>query len=193
LIIDNFDSFTYNLFQYMGQVCGVEPDVITNDASPAHVDLNRYDCVIISPGPGTPTRRSDVGISEDIIRDAFVPLLGVCLGHQCMAHVHGMEVGHAPEPMHGRSSLIRHDNRGVFSNLPVDLSVVRYHSLMVNAIKEPFEVSAWDDGGMIHGIRHKTRPLHGIQFHPESICTESGMDLLRNFRDIAHKHKQQRA
>lgn len=192
LIIDNFDSFTYNLYQYMGQVSGEEPDVITNDASPHDVELARYDCIIVSPGPGTPTRRVDVGISEDVIRDAHVPLLGVCLGHQCIAHVHGMEVSHAPEPMHGRVRRIRHNNEGVFRGLPLDMPVVRYHSLVVQSLKGPFELSAWDENGMIHGIRHKERPLYGIQFHPESICTDSGLDLLRNFRDIAHRHKLDR-
>ncbi|MDH0304189.1 MULTISPECIES: aminodeoxychorismate/anthranilate synthase component II [unclassified Pseudomonas] len=189
LIVDNFDSFTYNLFQFMGQVCGEEPDVFTNDVSPADIDLNRYAAIIISPGPGTPARKSDIGLSEDVIRDASVPVLGVCLGHQCMAHLHGMDVVHAPEPMHGRLSRISHDGQGVFAGLPADLTVVRYHSLMVRQVKSPFVVSAWDQHGMIHGIRHKDRPLHGIQFHPESICTEAGLQMLGNFRDLAHQHQ----
>lgn len=189
LIIDNHDSFTYNLFQFMGEVCGEEPDVYTNDVSPCAIDLARYDAIIISPGPGTPARRSDTGLSEDVIRDAVVPVLGVCLGHQCMAHLYGMDVVHAPEPMHGRLSRISHDGQGVFSGLPPDLDVVRYHSLVVRQIKSPFVVSAWDENGMIHGIRHNDRPLHGIQFHPESICTEAGLQMLRNFRDLAHRHQ----
>jgi anthranilate synthase component II len=192
LIVDNYDSFTYNIFQYMGEICGEEPTVIRNDAEPATVELDRFDCVIVSPGPGTPANPADVGISAKLILESHLPLLGVCLGHQCMAHLHGMDVIHAPRPMHGRISVIRHDGQGVFKGLPSELPVVRYHSLVVGALKGPFVLSAWGDDGVIHGIRHKERPLHGVQFHPESICTEAGMDLLRNFRDIAMAHKRQR-
>ena len=135
----------------------------------------------------------DVGISADAIVKTQVPLLGVCLGHQCMAHLHGMEVVLAPKPMHGRVSVIHHDNQGVFKGLPHDLSVVRYHSLVVRELKEPWVLTAWGQDGVIHGIRHPERPLHGVQFHPESICTEAGMDLLRNFRDLAMAHKTQRS
>lgn len=193
LIIDNFDSFTYNLFQYMGEVCGEEPTVILNTADLDAIDLKKYDCIIVSPGPGTPARASDVGISADAILKTQVPLLGVCLGHQCMAHLYGLEVVLAPKPMHGRISVIQHDNQGVFKGLPRDLAVVRYHSLVVREIKAPWVLTAWGKDGVIHGIRHKERPLHGVQFHPESICTEAGMDLLRNFRDIAMAHKSQRS
>ncbi|ALK30220.1 anthranilate synthase component II [Burkholderia plantarii] len=193
LIIDNFDSFTYNIFQQMGQVCGVEPTVVKNTTALDAIDFSRYDCIVISPGPGTPAVASDVGISADVIRDTELPLLGVCLGHQCLGHLHGMEVGLAPEPMHGRVNVIHHDGRGVFRGLPADLAVVRYHSLVVRQVREPFELCAWGDDGVIHGIRHRTRPLHGVQFHPESISTEAGIDLFRNFRDIALEHKRQRA
>jgi anthranilate synthase component II len=185
LIIDNFDSFTYNLFQYMGEVCGEEPTVVLNTASLESIDLSKYDCIIVSPGPGTPGCAKDVGISANVIRETQVPLLGVCLGHQCMAHIYGMDIVLAPEPMHGRVSIIRHNDRGIFKGLSRELSVVRYHSLVVKEIKSPFVLTAWGQGGMIHGIQHKERPLHGIQFHPESICTEAGKDLLRNFRDLA--------
>jgi anthranilate synthase component 2 len=188
LIVDNFDSFTYNLYQYMGQVCGEEPTVVLNNARLDEIDMAAYDCIIVSPGPGTPARAEDVGLSVDVIRNSRVPVLGVCLGHQCMAHLHGMDVVHAPEPVHGRVSVIRHNNEGVFKGLPPDLSVVRYHSLVVQELKGPFELTAWGDDGMIHGLRHKERPLYGIQFHPESICTEAGMELLGNFRDIAWQH-----
>jgi anthranilate synthase component II len=193
LIIDNFDSFTYNIFQHMGEVCGEEPTVVFNTADFDAIDLVRYDCIVVSPGPGTPAREADVGISARAIRETTVPLLGVCLGHQCMAYLHDMEVAHAPVPMHGRVSVIGHDGRGVFRNLPPQLPVVRYHSLVVKAVREPFEVTAWGDDGVIHGIRHKTRPLHGVQFHPESICTDAGKDLFRNFRDIAMAHRHSRA
>jgi len=191
LIIDNFDSFTYNIFQRMGEVCGEEPTVLLNTEDFEAINLRSYDCIIVSPGPGTPAHEADVGISARAIRETRVPLLGVCLGHQCIAHLHGMEVVLAPKPMHGRLSAIHHDGRGVFRDLPPVLSVVRYHSLMVKQLAGPFELSAWDEDGVIHGIRHKTRPLHGVQFHPESICTEFGTELFRNFRDLAMAHKRQ--
>lgn len=162
LIIDNFDSYTYNVFQYMGEVCGEEPTVVLNTADYNVIDLARYDCIVVSPGPGTPACEADVGISARAIRETTVPLLGVCLGQQCMACLHGMEVAHAPEPMHGRVSVIRHDGRGVFRDLPPALSVVRYHSLVVKAVRWPFELAAWGDDGVIHGIRHKTRALRGV-------------------------------
>jgi len=193
LIVDNFDSFTYNIFQLMGQACGVEPTVVLNTASLDEIDFARYDCVIVSPGPGTPTEPADVGISASVICDTHLPLLGVCLGHQCMAHVHDMEVVLAPKPMHGRVTAIHHDGRGIFVGLPSHLHVVRYHSLAVKEVREPFELCAWSDDGVIQGIRHKTRPLHGVQFHPESVNTEAGMDLFRNFRDLALAHKARRA
>lgn len=193
LIIDNFDSFTYNIFQNMGEVCGEEPTVVLNTTDFNAIDLDRYDCIIVSPGPGTPACAADVGISARAIHETRVPLLGVCLGQQCMAHLHDMEVVHAPEPMHGRVSVIQHDGRGVFQGLPAALSVVRYHSLVVKEVKAPFELTAWDDDGVVHGIRHRTRPLHGVQFHPESICTEAGKDLFRNFRDLAMAYKNRHA
>jgi anthranilate synthase component II len=189
LIVDNFDSFTYNLYQYMGEVCGEEPEVVLNTAQISSIDLDDYDCIIISPGPGTPARGKDVGISADLILETRLPVLGVCLGHQCMAHLHGMDVVHAPEPMHGRVSLIRHDEGDLFKGLPKDLPVVRYHSLVVKEVKPPFKLTAWGSDGIVHGIRHMQRPLYGIQFHPESICTAAGIDLLRNFRDIALGHR----
>ena len=189
LIIDNFDSFTYNLAQYMGEVCGEAPDVVVNTTPMESIDLDRYDCIIISPGPGNPATPADVGISAEVIPRARVPVFGVCLGHQCMASLHGMAVIHADEPVHGRISVIHHDGKGVFKGLPKDLSVVRYHSLVVKAVKRPFVITAWDDNGMIHGIRHESLPLHGVQFHPESISTQEGLLMFRNFRDIALDHR----
>lgn len=189
LIVDNFDSFTYNLFQYMGEVCGEEPDVVLNTTKLEDIDLDRYDGIIISPGPGHPATASDVGVSVAVIESARVPVLGVCLGHQLMGQMHGMDVVHADTPVHGRISVIQHDNQGVFADLPADLSVVRYHSLVIKEVRAPFVVTARGANGMIHGIRHVSRPLHGIQFHPESICTEGGKTLLSNFRDIAVAHR----
>jgi para-aminobenzoate synthetase len=193
LIIDNFDSFTYNVFQLMGQVCGVEPTVVLNTVPIEEIGMERYDCIIVSPGPGNPAVSADVGISARVIRETQLPLLGICLGHQCMAHEHGMDVVLAPEPRHGRVSVVRHDGHGLFRGLPPQISVVRYHSLVVKEVAGPFELSAWGEDGVIHGIRHRTRPLHGVQFHPESICTEGGAELFRNFRDIALAHKSRRA
>jgi len=176
----------------MGEVCRQEPTVVLNNIRRNHIDLSDYDCIIISPGPGTPARSEDVGISADLIREAEIPLLGVCLGHQCMAHLHGMDVIHAPEPVHGRVSVIHHDGESLFEGLPKNLRVVRYHSLIVKEVRLPFKITAWGADGLIHGIRHTQRPLYGIQFHPESICTDTGIDLLRNFRDIALRHKDSR-
>ncbi|MCK8663736.1 aminodeoxychorismate/anthranilate synthase component II [Pseudomonas azerbaijanoccidens] len=188
LIIDNFDSFTYNIYQAMGQACGEEPVVLQNTAAIEQIDFSRYDCIIVSPGPGNPARAEDVGLSAQVILTSPVPVLGVCLGHQCIAHEHGMTVSLAPQPMHGRISVIRHCASGVFKGLPEELSVVRYHSLAIERIKGPFELTAWGSDGMIHGIQHKTRPLHGVQFHPESISTQAGSQLFCNFRDIAMAH-----
>ena len=185
LIIDNFDSFTYNLVQYMGEVCETEPDVMLNTAVMDRIDLKRYDCVIISPGPGNPNNSADVGISAEVIRRAKVPVFGVCLGHQCMAQIYGMEVVHADMPVHGRIHIIQHDGKGVFKGVSNDLSVVRYHSLVVKEVKDPFVLTAWDSNHMVHGIRHKILPLYGVQFHPESVSTQEGKSLFRNFRDIA--------
>lgn len=188
LIVDNFDSFTYNIFQAMGQACGEEPQVVLNTVDFADIDFSRYDCVIVSPGPGNPDRPEDVGVSAQVLRESPLPVLGVCLGHQCLGQVHGMTVSLAPEPMHGRVSVIQHSGTGVFAGLPEHLSVVRYHSLVIERLRGPFQLTAWDSDGMIHGIAHKTRPLHGVQFHPESIGTEAGNRLFENFRDIARAH-----
>ncbi|MGY2288220.1 anthranilate synthase component II [Pseudomonas sp. SDO528_S397] len=188
LIVDNFDSFTYNIYQAMGQVCGEAPTVVLNTTAFEHIDFDRYDCVIVSPGPGHPARADDVGVSAQVIRHSPLPVLGVCLGHQCMAQVHGMTVSRAPEPMHGRVSVIRHSGSGVFKGLADELSVVRYHSLRVEQLTGPFKLTAWGSDGMIHGIEHTQRPLHGVQFHPESISTQAGDQLFRNFRDIAMGH-----
>lgn len=192
LIVDNYDSFTYNLYQYMGEICGTEPTVIFNDESFNSINLNDFDCILISPGPGTPARDSDVGISKQIILEAEVPLLGVCLGHQCLAHMYGLEIIHAPEPMHGRITIINHNNQNVFKGLPTELAIVRYHSLIVKNVKYPFELTAWDQHGIVHGIQHMHRPLYGVQFHPESICTQVGKDMLQNFHDIAITYKSQK-
>ncbi len=184
LVIDNYDSFTYNLVQYLGEL-GVEPVVHRHDALTVDqiVALDPAG-VVISPGPGTP---DDAGLSMDVIR-TFAgerPVLGVCLGHQCIAQVFGGRIVRAPQVMHGKTSVIRHDGRGVFTNLPDPLEATRYHSLVVDRASVPaeLEITAETDDGTIMGLRHREHPIEGVQFHPESILTVSGHDLLRNFLD----------
>jgi anthranilate synthase component II len=184
LVIDNYDSFTYNLVQYLGEL-GVEPVVHRHDA----LTLDQITALdpagaVISPGPGTP---DDAGLSMDVIR-TFAgerPVLGVCLGHQCIAQVFGGRIVRAPQVMHGKTSVIRHDGRGVFTNLPDPLEATRYHSLVVDRASVPaeLEITAETDDGTIMGLRHREHPVEGVQFHPESILTVSGHDLLRNFLD----------
>ncbi|PKF51530.1 aminodeoxychorismate synthase component II [Enterovibrio nigricans] len=186
LIIDNYDSFTYNLYQYFCQL-GVTVDVHRNDAiSLADIEAMALSHLVISPGPCTP---DDAGISLDAIQHfaGKLPILGVCLGHQAMAQVFGANVVRAKQVMHGKTSPVLHKDQGVFTGLNNPLTVTRYHSLVVEASSLPscFDVTAWTekDGGFdeIMGIRHRTLPLEGVQFHPESILTEQGHQLLTNF------------
>ena len=182
LVIDNYDSFVYNLVQYLGEL-GAEPLVHRHDALSLGelVDLEP-DAVLISPGPGTP---DDAGVSNDVIT-AFagkVPVLGVCLGHQCVGQVYGGEVVRAPQVMHGKTSLIRHTGVGVFAGLPEPLEATRYHSLVIDPASVPacLEITAETDDGVVMGLRHRDLAVEGVQFHPESILTAGGHDLLRNF------------
>jgi anthranilate synthase/aminodeoxychorismate synthase-like glutamine amidotransferase len=182
LVIDNYDSFVYNLVQYLGEL-GAEPLVHRHD----ELGLDEIaaldpDAVLISPGPGRP---EDAGLSNRVI-EHFAgrrPVLGVCLGHQCIGQVYGGEVVRAPQIMHGKTSLIRHDGTGVFAGLPQPFEATRYHSLVVERSSVPpdLEVTAWTDDGTVMGLRHRTLAVEGVQFHPESILTGSGHDLLRNF------------
>lgn len=186
LLVDNYDSFTYNLFHYLAEVNGREPVVIRNDDAGWHPRmLKEFDSVLISPGPGSPDRLGDFGICREIIDDGALPILGVCLGHQGIAHSFGARVDRAPEPRHGRVSQVIHDGTGLFAGLPSPFDVVRYHSLAVTELPEELEATAWSDDGVLMGIRHRDRPLWGVQFHPESISTAHGHQLLRNFRDLA--------
>jgi para-aminobenzoate synthetase len=185
LLIDNYDSFTYNLYQLLGEVTGVAPVVVRNDADWSEIELDRFDGVVVSPGPGRPDRPVDFGISACAIREPALPVLGVCLGHQGICHGLGGAVGHAPEPMHGRVSPVHHTGAGVFAGLPSPFMAVRYHSLAATDVPAELEVVAWTDDGVVMGVRHPDRPLWGVQFHPESICTEYGRDILANFRDLA--------
>jgi anthranilate synthase/aminodeoxychorismate synthase-like glutamine amidotransferase len=182
LLVDNYDSFTYNLYQYLGEL-GAEARVIRNDEMSAEDALAlRPEKVVISPGPGTPDQS---GITLELIRRASgrVPVLGVCLGHQALGQVFGGRVVRAPRLMHGKTSEIRHDGRTLFAGLPQPFTATRYHSLVVapDSVPSCLEVSAWTDDGVVMGLRHRDHPLEGVQFHPESILTPAGKDLLRNF------------
>jgi anthranilate synthase/aminodeoxychorismate synthase-like glutamine amidotransferase len=182
LLIDNYDSFTYNLYQYLCEL-GADVTVVRNDAvSVEEAQAMQPDFVVISPGPGVPR---DAGISVELIRalGPSVPILGVCLGHQAIAEAYGGVVSRAPELMHGKASAIHHDGTGVFEGLPSPFSAIRYHSLCAapEAVPVALEVTARTGSGVIMGLRHREYPVYGVQFHPESILTEHGKDLLRNF------------
>ena len=182
LVIDNYDSFVYNLVQYLGEL-GADPLVRRHDEGTlAELEALEPDAVLISPGPGTPDQ---AGVSNDVITTfaGRVPVLGVCLGHQCIGQVYGGTVVRAPQVMHGKTSLIRHDGSGVFTGLPDPLEATRYHSLVVDRASVPdcLEVTAETDDGIVMGLRHRELPVEGVQFHPESILTAGGHDLLRNF------------
>lgn len=182
LVIDNYDSFVYNLVQYIGEL-GAEPLVYRHDALTIDdIEPLAPNGILISPGPGTP---SDAGLSNTIISQwgGRVPLLGVCLGLQCIGEVFGGEVVRAPEIVHGKTSLIRHGGLGVFAGLPNPLEATRYHSLVVSPESVPacLEVTAETDDGTIMGLRHRERDIEGVQFHPESILTVGGHDMVANF------------
>lgn len=184
IVIDNYDSFTYNLVQYLGEL-GATLRVFRNDQvtldeiralAPSHI--------VISPGPGDPT---EGGISNDLIREFHntTPILGVCLGHQCIGHVFGGQVTRAARLMHGKTSRVFHYGSGLFEGLPNPFEAGRYHSLIVNEpIPEPLMVTAFTEQGEVMGVQHKTAPLYGVQFHPESVLTPHGKDFLRNFLQV---------
>jgi len=180
LVLDNYDSFTYNLVQYFGDL-GAEPIVVRNDElTPTEGAELKPDRLVISPGPGTP---DDTGYCMDYIRTmgGEVPILGVCLGHQTIVAAFGGEVGRAPEPRHGKISIIDHDGRGVFAGLPDPFEATRYHSLAATSVPDILEVTARSEDGVVQAVRHRDLPIEGVQFHPESIMTEVGRDLLANF------------
>ena len=185
LLIDNYDSYTFNLFHLLGEVNGSDPVVVRNDEL-AWDELAALgaDNVVISPGPGRPEHARDVGVSLDALNRAEVPVLGVCLGHQALAHVAGGTVEHAPEVMHGRLSPIHHDGSGLFAGIPDGFLAVRYHSLVVGTVPGELRMSAWTPDGVIMGLEHRARPLFGVQFHPESVSTRHGRRILENFRDL---------
>jgi anthranilate synthase component 2 len=182
LLIDNYDSFTYNLFQYLSEL-GENVVVVRNDRVTLE-DIERIQPhqIVISPGPSTPLR---AGISNQTIRHfgSKLPILGICLGHQCIGYTYGATIVQAKEIMHGKSSPVHHSNKGMFAGLPSPFSAIRYHSLVVQREGFPdcLEVTAWTIDGTIMGLRHRTYPVEGVQFHPESFMTEAGKDILRNF------------
>lgn len=190
LIIDNYDSFTYNLFQLLAKVTGEEPIVIANDS----LDLAGLrklgpDNIVISPGPGRPNNERDFGVCRQAILEYDAPLFGVCLGLQGIGDCFGGRVVHAPEPFHGRTSRIIHDNGPLFAGIPQGFEAVRYHSLVLDSpLPAELERIAWTSDGLIMGIRHRSRPIWAVQFHPESICTEYGFQLIRNFFLVSQKY-----
>ncbi|MGG8409744.1 anthranilate synthase component II, partial [Streptomyces sp. 12297] len=186
LLVDNHDSFTYNLFHYLAEITGRDPEVIPNDDSGWHMSrLADFDAVVLSPGPGHPGVAADFGICREIVAAGELPTLGVCLGHQGAALLHGATVDRAPEPRHGRLSPVTHTGTGLFAGLPSPFDVVRYHSLAVTDLPAALTPVAWTADGVLMGFEHRERPLWGVQFHPESILTRHGHDLLANFTRLA--------
>jgi para-aminobenzoate synthetase len=194
VIIDNYDSFTFNLYQLIGMVNGESPIVVKNDQiSWQELEELAPECLVISPGPGRPENDRDFGICRRAILEMRVPLLGVCLGHQGIAFLHGARVTHAPTPMHGRLSRVYHNGRDLFEGIPQGFEVVRYHSLIVSPpLPACLEETARTSDGISMSVRHLERPMWGVQFHPESICTEYGTKLMENFRDAAHRYWKDR-
>jgi len=188
LMIDNYDSFTYNLVHYLAEL-GEEVVVYRNDKIKLE-DIGKLDpdMMVVSPGPCTP---KEAGISVEAIKEfaGRMPILGVCLGHQSLAYAYGGEIVRADRLLHGKTSEIHHDGKGIYKNIPNPFEATRYHSLLVKkeSLPKEFEISAWTDKGEIMGIRHKEHLIEGVQFHPESILTKHGKDLLRNFIAIAKK------
>ena len=185
LVIDNYDSSTYNLVQYLGEL-GEQPEVARNDSlTVADVARMAPGGIVISPGPCSP---AEAGISTDLVRELGpeIPILGVCLGHQCIGEAYGGRIVRAPVVMHGKLSEVRHDGSGVFAGLPNPLVATRYHSLVIDpgSVPAALEVTARTADGVIMGVRHRVHPVEGVQFHPESIMTEGGHQLLANFLEL---------
>jgi anthranilate synthase component 2 len=185
LMIDNYDSFTYNLVQELCEISGAKIEVVRNDVKPVPELLAMQpEAIVISPGPGTPEQ---AGISMELVASAReIPLLGICLGHQALAAVHGSKIIRA-EPHHGKVSAIRHDQKQLFANLPDPFEATRYHSLVVDraTVSQDLEITAWSEDNLIMGLQHRSRPHFGLQFHPESYLTRHGMHLLARFLLIA--------
>lgn len=191
LVIDNYDSFTFNLVQYLGEL-GADPVVYRNDAITAkEAEALAPDAIVISPGPGNPSDRKSFGVCADLLTglSRTTPTLGVCLGLQGFGHAYGGRVVHAPRILHGKASPVHHDGRAIFQGIPSPFLAARYHSLIVDDASLPSELerSAWTEQGELMGARHRRYPIEGVQFHPESILTEHGKTLLRNFLDGARR------
>lgn len=191
LMIDNYDSFTYNLVQYFGEL-GEEIEVFRNDKiSIPEIEKLNPEMLVISPGPGTP---KNAGISLDLIKHfkGKIPILGVCLGHQCIGEAFGGRIVPAPRLMHGKTSLIHHDGKEIFKGLPNPFEATRYHSLIIEkeSVPECLEINAWTKEQEIMGIKHKRYLMIGVQFHPESILTNEGKQLLKNFLILSRKYKK---
>ena len=185
LLIDNYDSFTYNLYQYLSEL-GAEVVTVRNDKiTLEEIEEMAPEGIIVSPGPSTPPQ---AGVSNDVIRHfgPRVPTLGVCLGHQCVGHAYGATVDRAREIRHGKTSMVHHNGQGVLAGLPNPFQAIRYHSLVVypETLPDSLEVTAWTGNGLVMGLRHKEHPVEGVQFHPESIMTPEGKQLLQNFLDL---------
>ena len=194
LLLDNYDSFTWNLAQYLEEL-GAEPRVELNDAiDPAELDPAKFDALVVSPGPGRP---DDAGVTVELIAATAgkLPLLGVCLGHQAIARAFGGQLAPAPTLVHGKTSQILHDGRGIFSGLPSGFSATRYHSWVVDpaTLDAGFRTTAWTEDGVLMGIEHRRMPLYGVQFHPESIMTPQGKPLLANFLSLARRFQDRAA
>jgi para-aminobenzoate synthetase component 2 len=183
LVVDNYDSFVFNLVQYLGQL-GAQVDVRRNDEVGIE-EIRGYDGVLLSPGPGTP---AGAGICLEVVRElaGVLPILGVCLGHQAIGEAYGATVDRAPELLHGKTSLVHHDGAGVFTGLPDPFTATRYHSLAIEPSTVPaeLEVTARTDSGVIMAVRHRTLPVEGVQFHPESVLTEGGHRMLANWLTV---------
>jgi para-aminobenzoate synthetase len=193
LLVDNHDSYTYNVFHLLAGVTGEKPIVVDNDAVSWRA-LSRwdFDAIVLSPGPGSPQRWHDFCVCNDILRYSEIPVLGICLGHQGLGHLLNGKVGSAPEAMHGRLSRIHHGGDGLFEDIPQGFPVVRYHSLAITDMGPDGNVTAWADDGVVMGIEHRRRPMWGVQFHPESIATEHGAKLVENFYTLARRLKTPR-
>jgi len=193
LLVDNHDSYTYNVFHLLAAASGEEPMVVNNDAVSWRV-LTRmdFDAIVLSPGPGHPSRWHDFGVCSDILRHSEIPVFGICLGHQGIGNLLEGTVNRAPMAMHGRLSRVMHEGKGLFKDVPQGFSVVRYHSLAITSPPGPEgSIVAWSDDGVVMGVEHTKRPIWGVQFHPESISTEYGLKIAQNFFDLAARHKRE--
>ncbi|SBT43651.1 aminodeoxychorismate synthase component I [Micromonospora auratinigra] len=189
LLVDNYDSFTYNLFHLLTEANGEQPEVIVNDDPRWRLEyLREFDNVVLSPGPGHPGRDADFGLCRDVLRAGTVPTLGVCLGHQGLAIAHGGRVERGIQPCHGRVTPVRHDRTGLFEGIPSPFEVTRYHSLVVTETPPRLAVTAWSDDGVVMGLAHRALPHWGVQFHPESIGSAYGVRLLANFAELTERH-----